>query len=97
MEVCESKIEIKRMKCNIIIMIYICFTDNGLEDLQFPCSNQLSWSPNLFELIWFADFRWVLSSCHTGKAAEHQGCVQPRQNCAKRLLNGNGGALNTLF
>ncbi len=26
-----------------------------------------------------------------------QGCVQPRQNGAKRLLNGNGGALNTLF
>ncbi len=26
-----------------------------------------------------------------------QGCVQPRQNGAKRLLNGNGDALNTLF
>ncbi len=26
-----------------------------------------------------------------------QGCGQPRQNSAKRLLNGNGGALNTLF
>ncbi len=26
-----------------------------------------------------------------------QGCVQPRQNGAKRLLNGNSGALNTLF
>ncbi len=26
-----------------------------------------------------------------------QGYVQPRKNGAKRLLNGNGGALNTLF
>ncbi len=25
------------------------------------------------------------------------GCVQPWQNGAKRLLNGNGGALNILF
>ncbi len=26
-----------------------------------------------------------------------QGQVQPRQNGAKRLLNGNGDVLNTLF
>ncbi len=25
------------------------------------------------------------------------GCVQPRQNVAKRFYNGNGGVLNTLF
>ncbi len=40
-------------------------------------------------------------SYHTFQTFSHQseglGRVQPRKNGAKRLLNGNGGALNSLF
>uniref|UniRef100_A0A672KWB3 Tight junction protein ZO-2-like n=1 Tax=Sinocyclocheilus grahami TaxID=75366 RepID=A0A672KWB3_SINGR len=38
-----------------------------------------------------------VSLCYHSGLHEEQGCVQPRQNGAKRFSNGNGGALNTLF
>ncbi len=37
------------------------------------------------------------SCCITYGFGGFQGCVQPRKNGANLLLNGNGGALNTLF
>ncbi len=39
----------------------------------------------------------ILNFIHACHAPLVQGYVQPRKNGAKRLLNGNGGALNTLF
>ncbi len=39
---------------------------------------------------------WLISNLYYYQAIE-QGCVQPRNNGAKHLLNRNGGVLNILF
>ncbi len=57
---------------------------------------------NVFEVFKMSLSKLIASNrisdlCLKADLAARLGCVQPRKNAAKRLLNRNGDALNTLF